>query len=136
MIIFATFAALGVACAIRLAMLSPLFGLILIFTLPTCVSISFLLAALVSMGLGKVVQRTVQKNERYFIRWTEGNTLYLSDETGDIFALDRQLISQTINDAHTGPDYVEFSHMGFNDFWLFDFLETDYIIILYTKGEA
>ena len=136
MIIFATFAALGVVCAIRLAMLSSLFGLILLFTLPTCVSISFLLAALASMGLGKVVQRTIQKNERYFIRWTEGNTLYLSDETGDIFALDRQLISQTINDALTGLDYVEFSHMGFNDFWLFDFLETDYNIILYTKGEA
>lgn len=136
MIIFATFAALGAVCAIRLAMLSSFFGLLLIFTLPTCVSISFLLAALVSMGLGKIVKRTVQKNERYFVRWTEGNTLYLSDETGDIFALDRQLISQTINKALTGLDYVEFSHMGFNDFWLFDFLETDYIIILYTKGEA
>ena len=136
MIIFATFAALGVACAIRLAMLSSFFELILIFTLPTCILISFLLAILVSMGLGKVVQRTVQKNERYFIKWTEGSTLYLSDETEEIFALDRQLISQTINTALTGPDYVEFSHMGFNDFWLFDFLETDYIIILYTKGEA
>lgn len=136
MIIFATFAALGVACAMKLATLSPLFIPALIFTVPVCVLISFVLAVLVSMGLGKIVQRTVQKNERYFVRWTEGNTLYLSDETGDIFALDRQLISQTINKALTGLDYVEFSHMGFNDFWLFDFLDTDYIIILYTKGEA
>jgi hypothetical protein len=120
----------------QLATLSPLFIPVLIFTIPTCVLSSFMLAILVSMGLGKIVKRTVQKNERYFVKWTEGNTLYLSDETGDIFALDRQLISQTINKALTGLDYVEFSHMGFNDFWLFDFLETDYIIILYTKGEA